>query len=134
MGRLKNEMAERCELALMGKVVPINSNDEVQAMTDYILGACGKEPIEDFLNNHIYKYRRHKVKYIVCNRLHGMRTISYLLESETDEDYPAPFEDDYGSGYPVAFCYVLNLDSDWCSEFGDAFFQKRADGFYHRVS
>ena len=27
-----------------------------------------------------------------------------------------------------------NVDADDCSEFGDCFFKKHADGFYHRVS
>ena len=66
-----------------------------------------------------------------------MKCITYLLASTSDdeeESYPAPFETDYGTGYPCAFCYVFNTESDWCSEFGDCFFEKRADGFYHRAS
>lgn len=42
MGKIKNEMATRCELALMGKVIPCN-NDEVQMMTCYIIDAIGKD-------------------------------------------------------------------------------------------
>ena len=44
MSKVKSEMATRCELALMGKVVPVNNNDEVQAMTDYIYSAMGYDP------------------------------------------------------------------------------------------
>ena len=58
----------------------------------------------------------------------------YCASDDEEEQYPAPFEEDYGSGYPSAFCYVFNTENDWCSEFGDCFFEKRADGFYHRVS
>ena len=138
MGKVKQEAETRCELALMGKVVPVNSNDEVQFMTEYILSAMGHdEPlIEDFVSKTINYYGQNNVKYLVCNTVMDMKCITYLLESASDggEQYPAPFEEDYGTGYPCAFCYVFNTDVDWCSEFGDCFFEKRADGFYHRVS
>lgn len=133
-------MATRCELAMMGKVVPVNSNDEVQAMTEYIINVIegNGEDCADVLECAINRYHENKVKYLVVNRIQGMPCITYLLDSGVDKDdedyYPAPFEEDYGSGYPCAFCYVFNLDSDWCSEFGDCFFEKRADGYYHRVS
>ena len=132
-------MATRCELALMGKVVPC-TNDEVQAMTEYIFSAIGKNPdhLVNILENAIQRYQKNEVKYIVTNTVMGMKCITYLLDSGVEKDheeyYPAPFETDYGTGYPCAFCYVFNTESDWCSEFGDAFFQKQLDGYYHRVS
>ena len=141
--KITGEQSARCELAMMGKVVPINSNDEVQVMTEYIVKVLKGEEhankLVDILENAINRYQENKVKYIVCNTVMDMPCITYLLDSgiedEEDEDYyPAPFVEDYGSGYPCAFCYVFNLDSDWCSEFGDSFFEKRADGYYHRVS
>lgn len=137
MGKLKKEMETRCELALMGKVVEVNSNDEVQAMTDYILAVLGREVEElDIMGDHINKYCLNKVDYLVCNNVHGMLCITYLLENneEDGDEYPKPFEEDYGSGHPCAFCYVYNVDVDYFSEFGDCFFEKRADGYYHRMS
>ena len=139
MSKVKQEMETRCELALMGKVVPVNNNDEVQAMTEYILSAMGREEplIEDFVKTTINHYGQNNVKYLVCNTVEDMKCITYLLECASDdkeEMYPAPFEEDYGSGHPCAFCYVFNTDVNWCSEFGDCFFEKREDGFYHRVS
>ena len=137
---MKNEMATRCELAMMGKVVPVNGNSEVQPMTEYIVKAVRGEHTElvDILKNAINRYQQNEVKYMVCNRVHGMTCITYLLDSGVAEDhedfYPAPFSTDYGTGYPCSFCYVFNLESDWCSEFGDCFFEKKADGYYHRVS
>lgn len=139
MSKIKNEVATRCELALMGKVVPC-TNDEVQAMTEYIFSAIGKNPdhLVNILENAIQRYQKNEVKYIVTNTVMGMKCITYLLDSGVEKDheeyYPAPFETDYGTGYPCAFCYVFNTESDWCSEFGDAFFQKQLDGYYHRVS
>ena len=139
MSKVKSEMATRCELALMGKVVPVNSNSEVQAMTEYLFSAMGNDPnkLVDILENAICKYQKNDVKYLVCNTVMGMKCITYLLASTSDDEeekYPAPFEEDYGSGYPCAFCYVFNTESDWYSEFGDCFFEKKSDGYYHRVS
>lgn len=139
MSKIKSEMATRCELALMGKVVPC-VNDEVQVMTEYILKAMGKDTthLVNILEESIQRYHKNEVKYIVTNTIHGMKCITYLLDSgvdkEDEEYYPAPFETDYGTGYPVAFSYVFNTENDWCSEFGDAFFEKQSDGYYHRVS
>lgn len=39
-------------------------------------------------------------------------------------DFPDPLTEDYGTGFPSAFCYVYNIRDPWCSEFGDVFFQK----------
>lgn len=136
MSKIKNEMATRCELALMGKVVPVNSNDEVQMMTCYLLDAMGKDSSKcvDILENAIQKYsKENEVKYLVCNTVMDMKCITYLIDTH-DGETPAPLEEDYGSGYPASFCYVFNTDCDWCSEFGDSFFEKRSDGYYHRVS
>lgn len=140
MGKLKQEMETRCELALMGLVVPVHSNDEVQAMTDYLLNVMHGDSREcvDILENAIQRYvKTNEVRYLVCNTVMGMKCITYLLANTSDneeERFPAPFEEDYGTGYPSAFCYVFNTDTDWCSEFGDCFFEKKSDGFYHRKS
>ena len=64
----------------------------------------------------------------------GMPCIVYCIDPQ-DGETPKPFEEDYGSGYPCSFTYVFNTtDHEMCSEFGDAFFEKQADGYYHRVS
>lgn len=41
MSKIKNEMATRCELALMGKVVEVRDNSEVVPMTEYMMSAMG---------------------------------------------------------------------------------------------
>lgn len=140
--KIKSEMATRCELAMMGKVVPVNDNSEVQVMTEYIATVIRGEEysnkLVDILKNAINRFHDNKVKYLVVNTVMDMPCITYLLDSGVDKDhedyYPAPFEEDYGTGYPVSFCYVFNLECDWCSEFGDCFFEKRPDGYYHRAS
>lgn len=139
MSKIKNEMATRAELALMGKFVPINSNDEVQAITDYILSALGMEDTYedlDIVEDRICRYsKNNEVKYLGVNTILGsMRCITYVVDTNEEEE-PKPFEEDYGTGTPCAFCYCFNVDADdGCSEFGDCFFRKSTDGFYHRVS
>lgn len=134
MGKVKNEAMGRAEMMLMGMCIPTN-NDEVQFMTDYILTVLGvKEQYEklDVLKDCICQFNENKVTYMTTCRVMDMPCIVYCLETE---DSPPPFEEDYGSGYPAAFCYVFNtVDHEMCSEFGDCFFEKRADGHYHRVS
>lgn len=118
----------RCELALMGIVVTTDDST-VQAMTEYICQVL-KKPIVNVLES-IKRYNDNKVKYLVVNRVMGMPCITYLLEN--GEEYPKPFEEDYGSGFPSAFCYVLNIADPECSEFGDCFFKHQPNG-WHRVS
>lgn len=138
MSKINDKMETRCELALMGKVVEVHSNEEVNAMTKYILSALGHSEHYknlDMVKDRICRYSEdNEVKYIVCNTLMGhMKCITYLIDTH-EEGEPAPFETDWGTGSPCSFCYVFNTDADDCSEFGDCFFQKKSDGFYHRVS
>lgn len=140
MGKM-SDLAMRCELALMGKVQEC-SNNEAQLVFDYIKSACGYEDSYndvDILKDRIQRYNENNIKYVVTNRILGMPCISFLLADGDPHnkcaEYPGPFEEDYGTGYPCAFTYTFNLAGDaQCSEFGDAFFEKRADGFYHRAS
>lgn len=130
---MKGERASRCELALMGKVVEA-SNEEVQEMTNYILLAMGST-LEVDIQSRVLD-NGCDVKYLVANLVEDMKCITFLLEytGEDADDTPKPFEEDYGSGYPCAFCYVLNADVPEFSEYGDSFFEKLSDGYYHRKS
>lgn len=138
MGAIKRRMEDLSELALMGKFVPVENEDEVRFITNYILTVLGKD--EEFKDLDIYKDYLHryndtnKVTNIGTCRVEGMLCIVYCIDCQ-DCEIPKPFEEDYGSGFPASFCYVFNMDAhDMCSEFGDCFFEKRADGYYHRVS
>lgn len=135
MSKIKEEMTARCELALMGAVVDVHSNEEAIMMTEYILGVLNREEVlnNDLIADRICRYNEtNEVKHLVCNTIEGMPTITYLIDCK-DGETPAPFEEDYDSGCPCAFCYVLNLAEDLFSEFGDCFFEKR-QGIYHRIS
>lgn len=137
MGKMKQMMEDKSELALMGKFVPVENEDEVRFITDYILNVLDAERLR---NMDIYKECLHrysdtnKVTNIGTCRVMGMPCIVYCIDPQ-DGETPKPFEEDYGTGSPCAFCYVLNTEAhEMCSEFGDCFFEKRADGYYHRVS
>ena len=137
MRSIKNEAITRCELALMGKVVPVYSNDEVQSMTDYILEVLDRDDEFkdlDIIKERICRYsKNNEVKYIVVNTiLDTMRCITYLIDTN-EEGEPAPLEEDWGTGFPCSFSYCFNVDADDCSEFGDTFYSKEADGYYHRM-
>lgn len=145
MGKVKRAAEDKAELAMMGKFVSVESEEEVNFITNYILTALDKEELFrkfDSYDDHtgginiyseIQRFNKtNKVTYMGTNRVLDMPCIVYCLEVE---DAPKPFEEDYGTGNPAAFCYVFNLvDHDMCSEFGDCFFEKRVDGYFHRVS
>lgn len=138
------KLATRCELALMGKAQRVDDQSEVQTMFEYICGALDKDPKsyeggEDVLNNRIRQYTKtNDVAYITTCTIYGMPVIVFVLKStaeDPDERYPDPFTHSYGTPYKCAFTYCMNMvDDEMCSEFGDAFFEKKSDGFYHRVS
>jgi len=84
-------------------------------------------------NDRIRKHDPNRlVTHIFTCMVYKNPCIGYVLKGK---DIPTAFANDYGSGYPCATCYVFNpLWDDQCSEMGDCFFEKRADGMYHRVS
>lgn len=126
--KTESMMAARCELALMGKVVNC-TNEEAQWMLNYICKVVELPKVD--IMERINRYGHNDVRHIVVNTIEDMIVVSFLLEGE---GYPAPFATDYECGYPCSFCYVCNLSYPDYSEFGDCFFHKKADGFYHRVS
>lgn len=120
-----------CELAMCGCAVEVKSRGDLVLMVNYIIRELKDNPLPDGISllKPVLK-DGYDVKYLSCTTVQGMRCINLCLETE---DLPKPFEEDYGSGYPCSFCYVLNLDAPEFSEFGDCFFEMR-DGYYHRIS
>lgn len=128
MGKMKQMMEDKSELALMGKFMSVENEDEVRFITNYILTVLGKD--EQFKDLDIYKDCLHryndtnKVTNIGTCRVMGMPCIVYCIDPQ-DGETPKPFEEDYGTGNPCAFCYVFNTtDHEMCSEFGDCFFEE----------
>lgn len=131
----ENQLRAKAETALFGAVVRTNSDQEVRYLTEYILNVMEAEDLKnfDFLNLRIRKYTKDSTVYGLCtNRIMGMPCITYLIDTHNGNT-PAPLEEDYGTGYPCSFCYVLNLsDDETCSEFGDCFFEKRGNLYFRK--
>jgi len=126
----------RCELAMTGRVVKC-TNSEVVDCIRYISKVVQKwttdvqEKVNSFLEYLKTSSDNLKVRSMVCNTIYEDTCITFLIEAKS---LPKPFETDYGSGYPCSYSYTLNLSCPYFSEFGDTFYEKRSDGFYHRVS
>ena len=137
MGAMKRRMEDMSELAMMGKFVPVENEDEVRFITNYILTVFSKdEQFKDFdIYDEIHRYNdTNKVTNVGTCRVLDMPCIVYTIDCQ-DGETPKPFEEDYGTGNPCSFAHVFNMEAhDMCSEFGDCFFEKQADGYYHRVS
>lgn len=134
MSKMKQHYEEKAELALMGKAVPVESEAEVKFITDYIRTVIGVSAEWDIYER-LHQYNKeNKVTHICTNKVMDMPCITYCIDPQ-DGETPKPFKEDYGTGTPCSFCYVYNLVADdMCSEFGDCFFEKKLDGYYHRVS
>lgn len=132
MSNMKREMETKCELAMMGKVVPCN-NDEAQAMTEYILTVIGStyaniDKDVDIINYHLNKYsKNNKVRHLVVNTAGEFVMIAYLIDDE-EEPYPEDLATQDG-----VLCYVYNVNDPFLSEFGYCFFELREDNYYHRI-
>lgn len=126
MKPMMKPLETRIELAMMGKVQPC-TNSEVIKIADAVCKATNTHPDMEKLD---YLLKNHEVVYFDCYRIFKMPCLALLL-NDPDRDYPSPFEEDYGTGCPAAFCYVFNLSDDFCSEFGDVFFKLNSDGYYH---
>lgn len=104
MSAIKIMMEDKSELALMGKFVPVENEDEVRFITNYILTVLNKDDLfsdVDIYKDHLHKYGdSNKVTHIGTNRVMGMPCITFCLENE---EVPKPFEEDYGTGNPCAF-------------------------------
>lgn len=134
MGKMKQYYEGKAELAMMGKAVPVESEEEVRFITDYIRTVQGiSSELDIYKRLHQYN-AENKVTHMCVNTVMDMPCITYCVDPQ-DGETPAPFEEDYGTGTPCSFCYVYNLVADdGCSEWGDCFFEKKLDNYYHRVS
>lgn len=134
---MKLNWKDKCELAMMGKTQQVTDQNEVQKMFNYIKKVLGYEKayndvdILKLVNKYNDSPTMTKVAYIDCYRVYEMPCVCFCLDENPEQDIVKPFFEDYGSGYPSCFCYVFNLAAEECSEFGDVFFYKNKDGYYH---
>lgn len=126
-----NGRVSRCDLKEIG--------DMVQSIMDVTGGGYNVSAVKEkvqYLEERAEK-GSFTVTGMVCNTIANMPLITFLLTSKAEKDsddyFPAPMQTDYGTGYPCAFCYSLNLAYPIYSEFGDCFF-KKCGKYWYRVS
>ena len=124
---LTSEAKAQLEVAMMNGQVIRLTKDMVEPVLQYCLPAIrGTENLDLFIHNVqdviFHKYNSgdtdREVFAISFNRVYGMPCVTFVFQ---DEEEPVS-EDNLRTG-AYAFCYVLNLESDWCSEFGSCYFE-----------
>lgn len=128
-GRLTKDSQALLEVAMMNGRAIECSNELLEQVLKYCVPAMSKvDDLNQYVQNVMYVVKRQynhsdkdrEVVAICFNRIYGMPCITFVLN---DFEYPEPCTyRDLGTGAYV-FCYVLNLESDWCSEFGDCYFE-----------
>ena len=125
----KQKTKAKAEVALMG-IVTFGDLMELEQMASYCSRVLEREfPREKFINAFLPSKGIIPIG-MCCSRVFNMPVITFICEAK---DTPKPFEEDYGSGYPAAFCYVLNLEQPSFSEYGDCFFMQKGS-IYRRVA
>lgn len=117
----KNIVATKGELALMGNAVTVDDNEEGLEVIKYMCNALGAE-----CDLNWFKETYH-IKAVVANTLQDMRLVTVALKTDEDEGEFNLLDKD------GCFCYVMNLDVDYFSEFGYSYFAKR-NGLVRRIA
>lgn len=133
---MKN-LFERAEYTMMtGRVVSVQSNEEAEEMVRYIERCVNGDDAFTIVET-VCKYNPNTVTGLCVQTVQDMPCVTLVLQSAYptghENWYPEPFEEDYGCGYPCAFCYVYNLEVPYFSEFEDCFFEETSTG-YRRIS
>lgn len=112
------EVATKGELALMGIVVSVDSNEQAKQLVAYMAKVIKKEDSIkwDWLEN---SKTNPQIKAVVVNTLDGMPLFTFALQTKEDK---CVFNLTSEEG---CFSYVLNLTDPWSSEYGYSYFEKR---------
>ncbi len=134
---LKNKYSTESELALMGHLIQLGlmagNKEEAIFILDYICQVLGVKT-DEVNGESIYERAMAycdegtKVAGISTSRIMGEdRVINIVLKTKDEE---VDFASEEG-----CFCYVYNIDDDWCSEYGYSFFEKEFGlPYYHRIA
>lgn len=127
---MRENSKEKAEMMLMGLVTPVESREEAQEMTDYILNVVRKGRSEDEQDTaeDVMKgvSTDCEIKHMVVNTLEDMVLITYLLD-DGEEEYPEDLATRDG-----VFSYVYNVNISYFSELGYTFYNKVGD-HYKRI-
>lgn len=127
----ENKLKTLAELAMMGIVVEIREKDDINFAADYIKKACGLDDAfpDGTAYDRITKYcsdsEETEIYGISCSTVCEMPVINILFR---DKEEPFVIDSDDG-----VFCYVLNMEDSYCSEYGYSFFEKKGE-YYHRIA
>ena len=116
-----NIIATKGELALMGITVMTDSNEEGLEVIKYMCNVLGAECDLNWFKE------THHIRAVVANTVQEMRMVTVALETEEDKGKFNLLDED------GCFCYVMNLDVDYFSEFGYSYFAKRK-GLVKRIA
>lgn len=121
------EIGAKAEIALMGRHVFINTNDEAQHIVQYILDTFNKHTDAQEVLKDALKYSKDKmtIAYVGTSTILGhMKVINIVLKTKTAKNYPNMTEKNRNG--VLAYCY--NMDAVDCSELGYMFFKTDASG------
>lgn len=126
----KTELNARSEMALMGIVMEVPSNDTAADMMDYILEVLdASKPVGHIVGSEIvrdafqFMDSNPVITHIVVNQVDDMRLITLVID--TDNEKNTHLTDPDG-----VFCYVYNIDVPYFSELGYTWF--KYDGNFYR--
>lgn len=126
----KNELRTLAEIALMGLVVKVNTEDDVTFIFDIIRGAVGTEGMtaEEMYKDAVkyINFDETEIYGLSASTVCGMPCINVLFRDKDCENFAV-------DGTDGVFCYVLNLADSDCSEYGYSFFEKKGSS-YHRIA
>lgn len=131
------EMLAASVAVVKGSLVTRSVTTKLEVVSDYIIGAlCESEELREVVHEMALKkvFEKYNVVGICVNTVMDMKVITYVLLDEETGYNPIPnnMTDDASRNYQ--FCYCLNLNIPEFSEYGDCFFEKRANSTIHRVS
>ena len=142
MGKVKQEMEALCEVAMMKGHVVIPRIVEnggydycLETMVMYCLNVLSDYDVEEKFGDRVHELcNNEQASGFCCNKVMDMSCITILLLDTETLYNPVPnnLSKDVSKNYQS--CYVLNATVPEFSEYGDCFFEKRADGCIYRVS
>ena len=119
----ENKWSADAEVAMMGISVPVENEEHLKYMIEYITMVFDKlETAEKILKNAVNKYNSEnlKVTYICANSTECGTMLTFAREEDiTSED--------------GVLAWVENLDYPDCSELGYTFFERDRNGFIRRI-
>ena len=120
------------EVLLMGAVIPVETKEQVQYITNYVLNVLGHTECtaEEVLKMATQFTKNEEFKSMSLNRIAGMKMLAITFI--TDEDREDPNFKYCQTSEQGVFGYVYNIDALHCSELGYTYYAND-NGRLHRI-